>query len=447
MSTFPESCLPPRDGPSESLIWMIFGAADEIAPHLANQILLKGDRLFVVECLDSCDNPAEINLATVSLSGLAGPVVEARACIQGAPFMGGEAIVQELLHRCASIFGSLPHVIVNLDERGVTGPCETQQEHELRGTLAANFGRMFVVCRSALAAWKHQGHVDKRVIINKSGIMGILGAPGLGSFCASQFAIEGYTETLALETEADGVCVMILESGVLHERTSNPIATLLQTNPVVSASPCVSTTHSPASIHSPTASIHSPVASNHSPHTPHISSAPTHQSPTIPNQTFSPSLNHVSSPGTGMGPLSTLLATPQPAIHDRQLSPAYQDSAAVYGNLIAQQLRDKNHLMHNSTYVPCQKPRIEDEPVREKKRKASAFDEDAKFVQDQPPGHVHEVTFVDLLAATVWEAAHCGRPPLRLTLGRQAVKLYKEKLRLSVEEIEDWKYLYGHWEE
>lgn len=139
-------------------------------------------------------------------------------------------------------------------------------------------------------------------------------------------------------------------------------------------------------------------------------------------------------------PLTSLLQPPLPAVEERQLPAAYADSAAIYGLLIAQQLREKRPIPPHVTYVPCTKPRVEDEPVVPKKRKA-----------EEPPPAVPrdstEVSFVDLVAATVWEAAHCANPPLRLCLGRQAVKLHKEKLRLNVEEIEDWKYLYGHWED
>ncbi|ODQ64732.1 NAD(P)-binding protein [Nadsonia fulvescens var. elongata DSM 6958] len=42
----------------------------------------------------------------------------------------------------------------------------------------------------------------------------------------------------------------------------------------------------------------------------------------------------------------------------------------------------------------------------------------------------------------VWETAHCEVPPMRLILGTQALETMRDKLRSSVEEIEDWKYLY-----
>ncbi|KAG5358621.1 hypothetical protein CJU89_5250 [Yarrowia sp. B02] len=435
MSAFPESCLPPREGQSrDSLLWMIFGSRDEITPHLLSTCLVKGDRVFVVEWTETGETRPEINISTVTLNGLPGPVIEARAQIPTAVFPGGgESIINELLNRCVVIFGVLPQVVVNLEEHGVVGPGETQHEHELRSTFSHNFGRVFVVCRAILAAWKNRSCPDKRVIINKTGTLGILGAPGLAGLCASQFAIDGFSETLALENEGYAN-IVILESSLLHERGGNPVAALVGGLDTDMGSPLVS---SPLSHHS--AMVQSPLA-HHSPanHSPVNSMTPLHHSHT-PLSHHSPMSQH-SPVSRAETPLSSLLQPPLPAVEERQLPAAYADSAAVYGVLVAQQLRDKRPIQPHVSYVPCTKPRVEDEPVIPKKRKAEELPQ--TVAKDST-----EVTFVDLVAVAVWEAAHCAKPPLRLCLGRQAVKLHKEKLRLNVEEIEDWKYLYGHWED
>ncbi|RDW38439.1 hypothetical protein B0I73DRAFT_133715 [Yarrowia lipolytica] len=442
MTAFPESCQPPRDGlPREPLLWMVFGSRDEITPHLVSTCLVKGDRVFVVEWTETGDTRPEINISTVTLNGLPGPIIEARASIPMAVFPGGgENIVNELLNRCMVIFGILPQVVVNLEEHGLVGPGESQHEHELRSTFSHNFGRVFIVCRAILAAWKNRNCTDKRVIINKTGTLGILGAPGLGALCASQFAIDGFSETLALENEGFAN-VVILESSMLHERGRNPVAALVDSDmgsPIIASSPMSHhsalvgsplNNHSPTSNQTPLNPQHSPVMNNMTP----VHHSQTPMSQRSPMSQHSPLMRSET-------PLTSLLQPPLPAVEERQLPAAYADSAAIYGLLIAQQLREKRPIPPHVTYVPCTKPRVEDEPVVPKKRKA-----------EEPPPAVPrdstEVSFVDLVAATVWEAAHCANPPLRLCLGRQAVKLHKEKLRLNVEEIEDWKYLYGHWED
>ncbi|KAH0609831.1 uncharacterized protein H6S33_012377 [Morchella sextelata] len=44
-------------------------------------------------------------------------------------------------------------------------------------------------------------------------------------------------------------------------------------------------------------------------------------------------------------------------------------------------------------------------------------------------------------AEIVWELAHCVHPPLRLFIGNHAVEAIRDRLRSTIEEIEDWKHL------
>jgi NAD(P)-dependent dehydrogenase (short-subunit alcohol dehydrogenase family) len=50
-------------------------------------------------------------------------------------------------------------------------------------------------------------------IINISSLAGLMGAPGMGYYSASKFALEGYTETLSLETARFGIKVSLVEPG------------------------------------------------------------------------------------------------------------------------------------------------------------------------------------------------------------------------------------------
>ncbi|KAF8248886.1 hypothetical protein K440DRAFT_623994 [Wilcoxina mikolae CBS 423.85] len=45
------------------------------------------------------------------------------------------------------------------------------------------------------------------------------------------------------------------------------------------------------------------------------------------------------------------------------------------------------------------------------------------------------------IAKMVWELGHCTLPPLRLLLGSHAVESIRDRLRSTIEEIEDWKQL------
>lgn len=45
------------------------------------------------------------------------------------------------------------------------------------------------------------------------------------------------------------------------------------------------------------------------------------------------------------------------------------------------------------------------------------------------------------ISKMVWELGHCRNPPLRLLLGSHAVESIRDRLRNTIEEIEDWKHL------
>jgi len=45
------------------------------------------------------------------------------------------------------------------------------------------------------------------------------------------------------------------------------------------------------------------------------------------------------------------------------------------------------------------------------------------------------------ISKMVWELGHCNYPPLRLLLGSHAVDSIRDRLRSTIEEIEDWKHL------
>ena len=70
---------------------------------------------------------------------------------------------------------------------------------------------------------------------------------------------------------------------------------------------------------------------------------------------------------------------------------------------------------------------------------------------DAPAGHAKRMlqflagdkqpTSVVRIAEVIWQLAHCGCPPLRLSLGGMAVESARDRLRWTVEEVEEWKWL------
>lgn len=101
-------------------------------------------------------------------------------------------------------------VVVNNAGIGIGGSAELATEEEIALQMNTNFGGTVNVCSCVLPYMRKQ---RSGLIINMSSIGGVFGIPYQGFYSASKFAIEGYSETLNLETAQFGIKVVIVEPG------------------------------------------------------------------------------------------------------------------------------------------------------------------------------------------------------------------------------------------
>ena len=102
------------------------------------------------------------------------------------------------------------HAMVNNAGFAVPGFAEDVTDAELRSQFETNFFGAASVTRSFLPQMRRQGFGH---IVMVSSISGRLGYPGVSSYAASKFALEGWTETLRYELAAFGIQVAIVEPG------------------------------------------------------------------------------------------------------------------------------------------------------------------------------------------------------------------------------------------
>jgi NAD(P)-dependent dehydrogenase (short-subunit alcohol dehydrogenase family) len=102
------------------------------------------------------------------------------------------------------------HALVNNAGFAVPGFAEEVTDAELRGQFETNFFGAAALTRAILPQMRRQrfGHV-----VMVSSISGRTGFPGVSSYVASKFALEGWTETLRYEMAALGIKVAIVEPG------------------------------------------------------------------------------------------------------------------------------------------------------------------------------------------------------------------------------------------
>jgi len=100
--------------------------------------------------------------------------------------------------------------IVNNAGFALAGFADDVSDAELRGQFETNFFGAAAVTRAFLPQLRRQraGH-----IVMVSSISGRMGFPGVSSYVASKFALEGWAETLRLEMKPLGISVVLVEPG------------------------------------------------------------------------------------------------------------------------------------------------------------------------------------------------------------------------------------------
>ena len=107
-------------------------------------------------------------------------------------------------------FGRLD-VVVNNAGYANLAPVETGTEEDFRRQFETNFWGVYHVSRAALPILKAQGG---GTIVQFSSVGGrVGGTPGLASYQAAKFAVDGFTRVLAAETAPFGIRFLTIEPG------------------------------------------------------------------------------------------------------------------------------------------------------------------------------------------------------------------------------------------
>jgi NAD(P)-dependent dehydrogenase (short-subunit alcohol dehydrogenase family) len=105
------------------------------------------------------------------------------------------------------------NALINNAGFAMAGFAENVTDAELRRQFDTNFFGAAAVTRALLSQFKRQGFGH---ILMVSSISGRTGFPGVGSYAASKFALEGWSETLRLELKPLGIHVVLLEPGAFE---------------------------------------------------------------------------------------------------------------------------------------------------------------------------------------------------------------------------------------
>jgi len=180
---------------SNQKVWFVTGASKGLGLSLINKLLNEGYKVAAT---------------SRSLSDLEKAVGNHTNFLPLAVDILNEQSVAEAVNKTITKFGSLD-VVVNNAGYGLVGALEELTDAESRQNFDVNvFGSLNVI-RQALPQLRKQksGH-----IFNIASIGGFTGNfPGFGIYCATKFAVHGFTESLSAEVAAFGIHATVVSPG------------------------------------------------------------------------------------------------------------------------------------------------------------------------------------------------------------------------------------------
>jgi len=181
-----------------SKTWFITGASSGFGRALAETVLARGDQVVAAarreEALEQLTAAAPDRALALAVD-----VTDAAA---------REGAVQAALDR----FGRVD-VLANIAGRGSLGAAEEFSPAQLREQMEVNFFAAAEMTRAVLPAMRAQGAGH---ILNLTSIGGLAAVGGFGPYCASKFALEGWSEALRDEVAPLGIRVTIVEPGAFR---------------------------------------------------------------------------------------------------------------------------------------------------------------------------------------------------------------------------------------
>ncbi len=179
---------------------VITGAGGGMGRAYAKAFAAKGCRLAL------CD---------ISAEGLAETEAQLKAEQSGAVYcealdVADQSAVLEFANHVEQNVGAATVVINNAGIEGAVRPAWALEKADIERVMNINFYGVIHVCQAFLPQLMQ--HKESQ-LINVSSIFGLAGTPNHSDYCASKFAVRGYTEALMCELQQSPVRVMCVHPG------------------------------------------------------------------------------------------------------------------------------------------------------------------------------------------------------------------------------------------
>jgi len=195
-------------------VWFVTGASKGLGLTLVKKLLSNGNRVAATS-----RNISELEKAVGNHENFLPLSVN----------LIDENSVEAAVSQTISKFGQLD-VVVNNAGYGMIGALEELSDRESRENFDVNvFGSLNVIRKTLPQMRKQQsGH-----IFNISSIGGFSGNfPGFGIYCATKFAVTGFTESLAAEVKSLGIKATVVEPGYFRTEFLSSGSLAVPSNPI-----------------------------------------------------------------------------------------------------------------------------------------------------------------------------------------------------------------------
>lgn len=142
--------------------------------------------------------------------------------------------VEAFAARVSAELGGADVVINNAGIEGAVRAAEEIPEETFRRVMAVNLDGVRYGTQAFLPQLRER---DRAAVVNVSSLFGLVGTPHHSDYCASKFAVRGYTEALAAELLGTGIAVHLVHPGGVatnisrHEGSKAFAAKYLTTSP------------------------------------------------------------------------------------------------------------------------------------------------------------------------------------------------------------------------
>ncbi len=185
-------------------VWFITGASSGFGRALAEAVLKRGDSVVVAARRKEA--------------------LEALAAAHGGSALAIELDVTDAEARLKAVEAALAcfgriDVLANIAGRGSLGAAEEFLPDQLREQMEVNFFAAAEMTRAVLPAMRTQGRGH---ILQLTSVGGLVSIGGFGPYCASKYALEGWSEALRDEVKPLGIRVTIVEPGAFRTEFAGP---------------------------------------------------------------------------------------------------------------------------------------------------------------------------------------------------------------------------------